>query len=761
MIKNLFFLILFFSGCVLKSQIQYISSKGIPVEIDGFQLTDPFIGGFNSPQFSEIDINNDDILDLIVFDRSDFRLLPFIRTNKGELNYAPEYEKQFPAGRNIYKTADLNSDGLLDLFTLNSSGKLLISINRSEPGDTLIFEHLGPWYYRNQYDSNFSVLYNPLSFSGTITDIPAIEDIDGDGDIDIVTYDAFNLTYYMFKDVRSEKGWNSDTFEFQNMDYCFGYFWENFNSEIILNTCPLDLNFDMKLKPRHLGGAACWFFDEDNDGDKEMCIANLDFSLITKLENGRADYSHYYDTMISIDTAFLDGKPFHDYIFPAGYVMDVDKDGLKDMIIAPNAVSTGKQTQQVYYYKNTGTINSAKFDLQQTNFLVDQMLDLGAKTVPAFFDYDQDGDIDLFVANNGDYHNTLGLNDRIAYFENTGTKDIPEFTLMDDDFLNLSDSGIQQLKPCFGDIDNDGDIDLLIGDVKGSIRCYLNTAGSSAKATFEYSTNDLLNYVNKSGESAASPAFWDYNNDGKNDLLVGFYNGNIALFENTDGIGMSFNLISNRAYGMKSNKWLVDISDPSFSSVGNAVVNVSDLDNDGTIEILVTGEDGVARVYHPENHNVLDSLIADEDFFVRQNMLSDTIIALLDGGLAIASADLNNDSIPEIILGNTRGGLTYWKNLQAKKPDASNEEIIKLDFSMYPNPVNSGGSVVLTPKFNRNVSVKVFNSNAQLVYGSIINRSEAGIRIPTDSLFPGVYFVRINDEMSGIYLAKKLIILPQ
>ena len=761
MLKNLFLLIIIFLGNVLKSQIQYISTKGVPVKVDGFQLTDPFIGGLNSPQFSEIDINNDGILDLLVFDRSDFRLLPFIRTNKGELKYAPEYDDRFPAGRNIYKTADLNSDGLLDLFTLNSSGKLLISINRSLPGDTLTFEHLGPWYYRNQYDSNFSVLYNPLSFSGTITDIPAIEDIDGDGDIDIVTYDAFNLTYYMFKDVRAEKGWSSDTFEFQNMDYCFGYFWENFNSEILLNTCPIDLNFDMKLKPRHLGGAACWFLDENNDGDKEMYLANLDFSLITKLENGRADYSHYYDTMISIDTAFLDGKPFHDYIFPAGYVMDVDRDGLKDMLIAPNGVSDGKQTQQVYYYKNTGTIDNAQFNLQQTNFLVDQMLDLGAKTVPAFFDYDNDGDIDLFIANNGDYHNTQGLNDRIAYFENTGTKDIPEFTLIDNDFLNLSDSGIQQLKPCFGDIDNDGDFDLLIGDVKGTIRCYLNTSGPNSKANFQYSSSDLLNYVNRSGESAASPAIWDYNNDGKNDLLVGFYNGNIALFENTDGTGTSFDLISNRAFGMKSNKWLTDISDPTFSTVGNAVVNVSDLDNDGTIEILVTGKDGVARVYHPENHVVSDSLIADEDFLIRQNILSDTLIALLDGGIAIATADLNNDSIPEIILGNTRGGLTYWKNVQGKKPDASQDKIIKLEFSMYPNPVSTGRSVIINTDFNRNISVELFNSNSQLVYGSLINKNEAGIRIPTDNLFPGVYYVSIIDEMLGINSTKKLIILPR
>jgi len=113
-IKIIVFLICISIGVTANSQIKYINTKGVPLNVNGFQLSEPFIGGLNSPQFSEIDINNDGLVDLIVFDRSDFRLLPFLRTNKGELKYAPEYDDRFPSGRNIYKTADLNSDGLMD-----------------------------------------------------------------------------------------------------------------------------------------------------------------------------------------------------------------------------------------------------------------------------------------------------------------------------------------------------------------------------------------------------------------------------------------------------------------------------------------------------------------------------------------------------------------------------------------------------------------------------------------------------------------------
>jgi hypothetical protein len=226
----------------LQAQNKYEITDGIQVRMNGFDLEKPFTGGLNSPQFTEFDLNQDGVLDLIIFDRVDYKILPYLRTNKNSFLYAPQYEPQLPKGKDIYIAADLNSDGKQDIFTLSEIGDLLIYINESDKNsDKLKFKDLGPWYYRNQHDSTFFKLYNPLSFANTITDLPSIKDIDGDGDLDIVSYDPFNLTYYMFKDVRAEKGWSKDSFEFQNMDYCFGYFWEGFSGGIILNDCPLDL----------------------------------------------------------------------------------------------------------------------------------------------------------------------------------------------------------------------------------------------------------------------------------------------------------------------------------------------------------------------------------------------------------------------------------------------------------------------------------------------------------------------------------------
>ena len=58
-------------------------------------LLNPWTGGFNAVQISTINLNNDSLNDLFIFDRTGDKVLTFI--NDGvNFNYAPEYEKKFP-----------------------------------------------------------------------------------------------------------------------------------------------------------------------------------------------------------------------------------------------------------------------------------------------------------------------------------------------------------------------------------------------------------------------------------------------------------------------------------------------------------------------------------------------------------------------------------------------------------------------------------------------------------------------------------------
>ena len=82
----------------------------------------PFVGGINAGQFSEIDLNLDGIMDLIVFDKSGNKIIPFIN-NGLDYIFAPIYRENFP--KNLHDwllLADYNCDGKNDIFTYSSGG---------------------------------------------------------------------------------------------------------------------------------------------------------------------------------------------------------------------------------------------------------------------------------------------------------------------------------------------------------------------------------------------------------------------------------------------------------------------------------------------------------------------------------------------------------------------------------------------------------------------------------------------------------------
>lgn len=324
-ILSVFYYLGFFS--ILQAQPvsgnkSYYLYDTLPIDMGGGQLETPFTGGFNSPQFVQLDLNNDDVLDMVVFDRHDQKILPYIRKN-GRWVYDKSYEKTIPRLNFWIRVADLNGDNKPDIFTLNTISNLVIHLNVTQPGDKEIkFKDLGSQYFRNKYDTTFFILYNPLGLSKL--DLPHIGDLDNDGDVDIVSYDPYNRSYYMFRDVRTEKSWPKDTFEFQDMDYCFGYFNEGLDNNFILGQCL----YKEKLKPRHVGGASLLMFDNDEDGDYEMLASNVGFKNMILLKNAKAQRDIYYDTMVQVDSIFpVNTRRAADFTFPSAFMADADADG--------------------------------------------------------------------------------------------------------------------------------------------------------------------------------------------------------------------------------------------------------------------------------------------------------------------------------------------------------------------------------------------------------------------------------------------------
>ena len=110
--------ILLISFSQLKGQnFSLVQQNSIPVIVNNDTLLNPWTGGFNSAQISKIDLNNDQIEDLFVFDRSSDKVITFISENNNFI-YAPEYEKLFPSDlKNWVLLRDFNNDGKKDLFS--------------------------------------------------------------------------------------------------------------------------------------------------------------------------------------------------------------------------------------------------------------------------------------------------------------------------------------------------------------------------------------------------------------------------------------------------------------------------------------------------------------------------------------------------------------------------------------------------------------------------------------------------------------------
>ncbi|MDX5321096.1 MAG: VCBS repeat-containing protein, partial [Bacteroidota bacterium] len=125
-----------------QKEILYLSNGLRFLDEQNDTILEPFIGGFVAPQFSEIDLNNDGVKDLFVFDRSGNKVLTFINEGKaGQVSYvhAPKYEFAFPALRNWVLLRDYNCDGKEDIFSGSIQHGVTVYKNVSL-GDSLMFE---------------------------------------------------------------------------------------------------------------------------------------------------------------------------------------------------------------------------------------------------------------------------------------------------------------------------------------------------------------------------------------------------------------------------------------------------------------------------------------------------------------------------------------------------------------------------------------------------------------------------------------------
>ncbi|WP_186464817.1 Ig-like domain-containing protein, partial [Azospirillum brasilense] len=210
-------------------------------------------------------------------------------------------------------------------------------------------------------------------------------------------------------------------------------------------------------------------------------------------------------------------------------LVDIDGDGDLDLV-------TGNSGSSVRFYRNDGTTAEPSFTFVGTNPFGISNTPYGT---PTFVDFDGDGDLDLLLGQ--------GQGNTVVY-RNDGTTAAPSFTMVGTNAFGIGQVGGGYAKATLWDLDGDGDLDVLFGGNDGSLTIYRNVGTTAAPSFTVVGTNP---YGLEDVGFASTPTFVDIDNDGDLDVLVGNFDGNTVVFRNVGtNAAPSFTMVGTNPYGL-------------------------------------------------------------------------------------------------------------------------------------------------------------------------------------------------------------------
>ena len=720
-------IVIFSPFSMAKAQIPLVRFDSVAVSRDGLPLSNPWAGGLNSPQFSAIDLNGDGHKDLVVFERSFYgSVKTFLNDGiPGQARYThvPEYQANFPRMRNWMLLRDYNCDGREDIFTSVPAG-VAVYLNDSGAGPGLKFTLVAPLLQTFGLDGTVPLYVSP-------PDIPAIDDIDGDDDLDILTFNVIGSTVEYHKNLSLENSGTCDELVFELRNACWGYFSEdgNNNTVSLFDTCEVNVA-DPEKSGRHAGSTVL-SIDLDGDGDKDLLLGDITYNNLVMLRNGGTPSAA---SMVEQEVDFPSyDVPVDITVFPAAYHLDVDNDGLGDLLVAPNNPNTSENSDNVWFYQGSPSnapdfpfpqrddISSRElpsFTLRQRDFLQDGMVDLGERSFPAFFDENGDGLTDIVAGSYGYFESAGNYASRLMLLRNIGTPSLPAFEVVSDDYAGLGQFGFEGIYPAFGDVDADGDEDMVTGDEQGRLHYFENLAGPGSPALFELTEP---NYQGIDVGQAARPQIADVDRDGLLDLLLGERSGTVSYYRNL-GSEAEPAFAAEPTIGQLGG---VDVMPECCTGYSAPFLAEDSL---GAYLLYVGSEQGMLYLYGNIDNNLAGTFTLLDSLYLH--------------GVSVNAkgADIDGDGRLEFVCGEFAGGLGLLKygmpfNLGAREPEKKHELT-----GIFPNPGRDWVTVELPEPFKeKQVEIKILNRIGQEFYRS-------------DVISTGIFRVNISGFPNGVYL---------
>ncbi|MBK9213862.1 MAG: T9SS type A sorting domain-containing protein [Saprospiraceae bacterium] len=411
-------------------------------------------------------------------------------------------------------------------------------------------------------------------------------------------------------------------------------------------------------------------------------------------------------------------------------------DGNTDVIASPNEVYfiLDYEAKAPLYLFDT---ISHTFKRKTDNFLGSEMLDFGTNSAPCFLDINGDNLKDLIVANSYQISKNDARSTQFYLFLNIGSEQNPIFNLIDSNFLNLKTTADQyfELVPFAGDINGDGDMDLIVGSGEGYLIFIENLSNNPKLFT---PANLQFKYQQIYAGRSSAPCMFDYNKDGKMDLIVGEKNGNVNYFENI-GTRENPQFDPNPATSPNSELWAnINTRAPLYGS-GFGQVNIFKYNNEPII--ITANEAGKIQGY-----TLKDNIHTPVN-------LDHLGLPFVGEKLRLSAADINGDGILELALGNNRGGVSLFTSPFRFENPLSSKQISEplCDIKLFPNPVTDILNIRATMNL-MDARYSIFDINGKTLATGTIPDQNSSINLNPD-WSQGIYFITFTSP-KGSFAAK-------
>jgi len=570
------------------------------------------------------DLDNDKDLDLIVGEEGgNLNYYENVGTQKDpdwvlkteELIYITGVENSAPT------LGDLDGDGDLDLLLGEKQGQISLILNQGSP--------LSPnWILKDQTYFQIDVGSNS---------VPRLIDLDSDGDLDLLIGNfAGRVIHYLNKGTKEQPAFAVDSTHFgsaktsSNAVPAFFDWNRDKNVDMILGgedgKIQLMISPGKQAEPNslwELNEKALFTFnvysrshpfmlDFNGDGKIDLLLGNNSGDFLLFINKGEQGVGEEQQIQVENSIDQKEGSlAVEDVVGPVKIeIEDRDETNQEEQAVSESSFLDTQESSLVNI--------DPKFIRISVPLVQNETI---SKSTPTFGDLDQDGDLDMLVGSKSG---------AVYYYENQGTEQEWHFRLISNNFINTK--GAANTAPLLVDLDQDGDLDLILGTKNGRLRFYDNQGSTEQSRLVEEPSffNDI--WLDKD----AKPSIVDLDNDGLLDLLVGTFRGRLVFIRNDFA---HFKIIR-RDYQQID----VDLGAAPF---------FADLDNNGTIELIVGTDAGKVLFFSNEQKDLSGNWISVPKYGEKLSFLQGSVPVMVD---------LDADGDLDLVTGSESGRVILYRN---------------------------------------------------------------------------------------------------